>query len=115
MIIKEYFPDNEISCKCGCGLMPDAESVERLYAVRMIYRKPMIITSGARCETHNYNVGGSKNSKHLVGAFDVKVPPEDEWEFIRIAQFCGFNGIGVNNNKFIHIDDKHEQPTVWTY
>ena len=115
MIIPELFKDKELACKCGCGLMPDKESVYKLYAMRLIFGKPMIITSGARCLVHNKAVGGAKDSTHLTGAFDIKVSPFDEYRLIQIAQFVGFTGIGIKDNKFIHVDDKREGAFIWTY
>ncbi len=115
MKIKQYFKDSELQCPCGCGLMPDRRSILMLYAIRLIYNDPIKINSGARCKVYNQYIGGAPKSKHLDGAFDCVVPPEDEYEFIKIAQFVGFDGIGINNNKFIHIDRFHSDPTIWTY
>jgi len=115
MKIKEYFKNSELECPCGCGLMPDKRALERLYAFRLIKNKPVILTSAARCETYNEAVGGAEDSAHLVGGFDIKSIPEEEWENIRIAQMVGFTAIGINNNKFMHVDDKHDSPTIWTY
>lgn len=96
--------------------MPDEKSIKMLYALRIIINIPLIVTSGARCETYNISVGGKIFSTHLYGAFDVQVPREKEWEFVKIAQFVGFNGIGIKNNKYIHIDRFHEQNAeIWTY
>lgn len=115
MKIQEYFKNSELECKCRCGLLPDTKSIESLYAVRLILDIPMIITSGARCEEYNQAVGGSKESYHLIGAFDIKVPLEHEYHLIEVAQFVGFTGIGIKNNSFIHIDAHHLDPVVWTY
>ncbi len=115
MRIKEYFKNGEIECQCGCGLLPSERSIERLYAFRIIMGGPITINSGARCKTHNEAVGGASNSPHLKGAFDVKIKPADEWRAIQAAQAVGFTGIGINNNIFLHLDDQHETPTVWTY
>jgi len=115
MKVKEYFTDKELACPCGCGLMPDQKSIERLYAFRMIKGKPVIVTSAARCKAYNKQIGGADNSAHLTGAFDIKSNPEDEWEDIKIAQAVGFNGIGINDNVFLHLDDKHPEPKVWGY
>ena len=115
MKIYEYFKDVEIACQCGCGLMPSTKSIERLYAFRIIMGKPVKVTSGARCKAHNAHVGGAANSPHLLGAFDVDIAPEDEWRAIQAAQAVGFTGIGIKNNVFMHLDDQHGKPTVWTY
>jgi len=113
MLTKEYFKDHELSCKCGCGKMPDQESVEKLYALRISYGKPITINSGARCKMHNLEVGGKPSSKHLIGAFDCNIPHEDEIAFLKCAIEVGFTGIGFYNNEFIHLDCHHDQPTMW--
>ena len=116
MKIPELFKDNEITCNCGCGLMPDKRTMERLYALRLIYNKPVVITSGARCANYNKKIGGSEASQHVQGkGFDLAIPPADEWEVVRIAQSVGFKGIGLNNNRFIHVDDRTGKPEMWTY
>ncbi len=115
MIIDEYFTDSELACKCGCGKMPELNSIERLYALRLLWRKPIKINSAARCPSHNLAQGGSVGSAHLVGAFDIAIPPKYEHSFIWLAMQCGFTGIGIKNNVFVHIDCVHEEPTVWTY
>jgi len=115
MLIPEYFTDKEIICRCGCGLMPDRRSVQMLYALRIIYNESIIITSGARCPTYNKKIGGAGDSAHIKGAFDMVVPPNHEWRVIQIAQFVGFTGIGIDDNKMLHIDRHHDREVVWTY
>lgn len=114
--IPELFKDSELACSCGCGMLPTQDAVKKLYALRIIYNKPIAITSGARCPAYNKRIGGADSSEHATGrAFDMAIRPEDEWEVIRIAQSVGFNGIGLNNNKFIHVDDRASAPQMWTY
>jgi uncharacterized protein YcbK (DUF882 family) len=116
MKIPEYFKDSELECPCGCGMLPDKRAVERLYALRLIRGKAVSITSGARCPAYNKRIGGADDSQHPKGkGFDSPVKREDEWEFVRIAQAVGFKGIGINNNKFIHVDDRDGKPEMWTY
>lgn len=115
MKIPELFRDYELICKCGCGLLPDIGSVKKLYAFRLIMDKPIIVTSGARCRAHNKAVGGAKNSPHLIGAFDLKIDRKDEYRAIMAAQSVGFTGIGINDNTFMHLDDKRDEPAIWTY
>ena len=115
MDIYEYFKDYELDCSCGCGLMPDNRSIEMLYAFRILYNKPVKVNSGARCKVYNKMLNGSVGSAHLIGAFDIKVPLEDEWECIRIAQFVGFTGIGFDDNRMLHLDRHHKRPAFWGY
>lgn len=117
MIIKEYFKDNELACRCGCGLMPAEHAVESLYIVRILLNYPIIITSAARCKAHNAAVGGTEGSYHLECiAFDCKVPRVLELDFIDVAIHAGFNGVGVKDNDFIHIDLRpYSERAIWSY
>jgi uncharacterized protein YcbK (DUF882 family) len=112
MKIPEYFTDNELNCPC-CGEEPDPKAVEKLYAVRLLYNKPIKINSGARCKVHNYAVGGSVNSKHIQGiAFDIVVPERDKVKVLGMAVNCGFNGFGIYDD-FMHIDTRDEFTSWW--
>lgn len=77
----KYFTRNEpyIACPCGrCGGFPvePAEKLMRLAdAVREATGRPMVPTSTVRCKTHNAEVGGVWNSRHLLGhAMDFVIP-----------------------------------------
>ena len=116
MKIKEYFTDKELECKCGCGKLPDERFVEKLYAMRLILGFPLHISSGARCVPHNRNEGGEDDSAHLAGAADVdRYHPASEGFIIDAAIKVGMTGIGFKDNKFIHLDDKHDRLTFWGY
>jgi len=116
MRIREFFTTKELLCPCGCFHLPDYRSIEMLYAMRLILNRPMILNSAARCERYNRHIGGSPDSAHLVGAFDIRTEPGEEWELIRVAQLVGFNGIGFRDNSFLHVD-RHHDPAgqVWGY
>ena len=120
MQVFEYFKDKELFCKCGCKALPGWDAVEALYVLRIMYGRKIDIRSAARCRTHNREVGGKDNSRHITddirqgNAFDISVPPVDEVEVIRLAIAAGFTGIGVKNNDFIHID-RRSKPAFWTY
>ena len=67
----EYFDRSEFACKCGkCGGFPK-EPEEKLIKVadrtRKHFGKKATVSSGVRCTTHNKNVGGVSNSRHLTG------------------------------------------------
>ena len=67
----KYFKRSEFKCKCGkCGGYP-AEPKEKLIRVADAVRKNLggaaTVSSGVRCATHNANVGGVSNSRHLSG------------------------------------------------
>lgn len=74
----QYFERSEFACKCGkCGGFPK-EPQEKLIKVadrtRKYFGKPATVSSGVRCTTHNVNVGGVSNSRHLSGkAMDFSI------------------------------------------
>jgi len=103
--IRTHFTDKEMDCNCGCGKTVDPELLTRLEALRRMLGQPLIVTSGARCETHNREVGGKPASWHLKGmAVDISCVDSDlRCEIIRLAALLGFNGIGIAKT-FIHLD-----------
>ena len=75
----KWFKEKEFACKC-CGQLPlstgsgqaPRENVKALVRevldpVREKLGMPIVVNSGYRCERHNKDVGGVKNSQHLVG------------------------------------------------
>lgn len=89
----KYFTRDEpyIACSCGkCGGFPvePAEKLMRLAdAVREAAGKPMIPTSTVRCKTHNAEVGGVWNSRHLLGhAMDFRIPGLSAAEVLSIVR-----------------------------
>lgn len=83
--------DPYIACSCGkCGGFPvePAEKLMRLAdAVREAAGKPMVPTSTVRCKTHNAEVGGVWNSRHLLGhAMDFRIPGLPAAEVLSIVR-----------------------------
>ena len=69
----KWFKEKEFACKC-CGQLPPLarENVKALVSevldsVREKLGMPIVVNSGYRCEKHNKDVGGVKNSQHLKG------------------------------------------------
>lgn len=76
-----YFTREEFRCHCGgkyCNgfpAEPQEGMVRALDTVRAHFGKAFTPNSGVRCKTHNANVGGAYNSRHLYGkAVDFRVP-----------------------------------------
>ena len=75
----KWFKEKEFACKC-CGQLPlstssgqaPRENVKALVSevldpVREKLGMPIVVNSGYRCEKHNKDVGGVRNSQHLRG------------------------------------------------
>ena len=69
----KWFKEKEFACKC-CGQLPPLarENVKALVSevldpVREKLGMPIAVNSGYRCEKHNKDVGGVRNSQHLRG------------------------------------------------
>ena len=120
--MKNYFTEAELKCKCGnCYGTMNAEFMEKLNLLREHCGFPFIISSAYRCKEHNKKVGGAPRSAHTLGrAVDVVVSGAEAVLLITACVDFGFNGLGVQQNKkkgakFIHIDDAHENFTIWSY
>ena len=85
-------------------------TLQRLEEIREGYNKPIIITSGYRCEELNKLVGGVDNSLHKIGlAVDLK------WDvdlLNYITDNCSFDKLireKAGNTKWIHIQFKRDK------
>ena len=83
-----HFARGDMRCPC-CGRGAVALAlVLALEDLRSLYGRPVRITSGWRCQTHNREVGGHPQSRHLIGcAVDVAPLDRDRerWEALRLA------------------------------
>ncbi len=117
----KHFRRDEFSCRCGCG-KSDMQPLfmGRLQALRMIWGKPMLITSGYRCANHpseriKAQPGTGTHSQGI--AADIGISGPDAVSLLRLALDANFTGIGIQqkgNGRFIHLDIR-EHPTIWSY
>lgn len=124
-----YFKPHELACK-HCGRMEFKQStLDRLNKLRMLYGKPIRLSSAYRCP--EANISGGYTQTHSTGqAVDILIGGAEAFEIMRIALLCKFTGIGVNQKggreRFIHLDDLTEEqakqlnsaatrPAVWSY
>lgn len=75
--VGKYLDLKELECKCDfkeCTFtLYSTRTVEGFVATRTCFEKPIIVTSGFRCQKHNSDVGGVLNSKHCRGlALDLQ-------------------------------------------
>ena len=107
--MSKFFSDEEMSCNC-CGSVPEGGFPERLYQllddIRDKIGKPITVLSGYRCESHNAECGGVRNSQHLLGtACDITYDDIDVDALAEIAEQCNADGIGKYwSQGFCHID-----------
>ena len=108
----KHFNKNEFACKCGgryCGGFPVEISrrvVEVLDTVREYTGKPVVVSSGVRCENHNKSVGGVWNSYHIKGrAADFSVCGYSALATINIVNTLGFKPIEMYaiDSAYVHI------------
>ena len=105
-----FFNMEEFSCRChydDCkesNQFMDERFLEILFKMRAQVDFPFLITSGFRCERHNKNVGGSKNSYHTKGlAADIACSNDyDRYELIEQAIAHGLTVIVYRS--FVHVD-----------
>ena len=117
--VYKHFSRGEFTCKCGCGRADmKPEFMGRLQALRMIWGKPMIITSGYRCPDHPVEKAKANPGTHAQGiAADIGISGADAVTLLRLALDANFTGIGVQqkgNGRFLHLDIR-EHPAIWSY
>ena len=108
-----HFDRSEFACQCGCGFdTVDSLLLEGLEALRAHFEKPIRITSGCRCVTHNVAVGGSLDSQHKKGrAADIAVSGTRPSDVAALAEDLGLSvGRYVN---FTHVDSRTGPPARW--
>jgi zinc D-Ala-D-Ala carboxypeptidase len=117
----KYFKPSEFNCKhCGENKMNQG-FLDLLDELRGRYGKPMVVSSGYRCPTHNQTVSSTgPNGPHTTGkAVDIAVNRGNAYELAKLAFEMGFSGIGFNQKgegRFIHLDTISEgRPTIWSY
>lgn len=119
------FSKAELLCKCGCGMLPAQDFMDKVQQVRDVFEKPLLVTSAARCPVHNAVVSKTGSTgPHTTGrAIDLAVSGADALRLVEIALEQGFTGIGVNQkgaSRFIHLDDLsfapgRPRPFIWSY
>lgn len=81
----EFFQPKEFRCPCCGAGQPAALLVLFLEVLRRTWDGPVMVNSGYRCARHNAEVGGVRQSRHLLGcAADVRPSAP---EFIEPFQF----------------------------
>lgn len=105
----EFFMMREFFCKCNRKhkqiiYMPHAYKLDQL---RRLLDTPIKINSAYRCTEHNIEIGGSKNSQHMLGkATDIRPLGPTSLDHVREKAIeLGFDGIGAYKT-FLHLDSR---------
>lgn len=107
-MLSAHFSESEFACK-HCGQLPaygiSTVLLNGLERLRTRVGRPINITSGYRCPTHNVAVGGVSNSQHVAGtAADIYVEGVSTRELARICKQI-FDGVGTYVDEgFVHVD-----------
>lgn len=121
--MKDYFSEEEYSCRCGCGL--GKKDITQgfqgmLNQLRHDCGFPINMTCSVRCEPHNVEIGGAKKSTHLpdsgVDASDLAFANKTRFTIALFLIFeMGFTGIGIDFKRLmIHVDNRVNK-AVWGY
>ena len=122
--LSSSFSKWEFECRGKCGFhcrtaRMAPEFVSKLQMLRDRIGKPIKITSGIRCKSHNAKIGGASKSWHIPRdgvcyASDIRTDRSDE-EVLRLyaaADSLGFTGIGLYKGR-IHIDMRPTNRARW--
>jgi uncharacterized protein YcbK (DUF882 family) len=118
--------DPKLACSCGCGMLPELEFMWRIERLRVVFGKPLKVSSGARCPEYNAKVSAtrSRTGPHTTGrAIDFAVSHADADKLLGLSYQLGFTGRGVNQKgagRFVHFDDLPDapgqpRPHLWSY
>ena len=80
--------------------------IRKAEEVRKHFGKPVIVTSGRRCATHNAKEGGVSNSRHLSGkAMDFKIEGKTSEQILAYVQkLSGIRYAYAINERCVHMD-----------
>lgn len=120
-----HFTAKELACKCGCGMLPAQDFMDKVEQLRVSVGFALPVSSAARCPTYNARVSSTgRTGPHTTGrAIDLVVDRKKAHMVLAAALKMGFTGIGVQQKgtgRFIHIDDLPDaegqpRPTTWSY
>ena len=125
--LSKNFSRIEVQCPCGCGAnLINPFLIEKLQKVRNIIGRPIVITSGVRCEFFNASINSSMNSSHIPDGYGIGnavdiacTNSKDRYELVELSQKF-FNRIGISGGSyggFVHLDvDRSKvQEVMWLY
>lgn len=109
--LSPHFHQNEFRCCCQgryCNGFPaemHTALISGLEQIRNSFNRPLLITSGVRCQTRNREVGGIVHSKHLIGhAADCYIPGVSVDTLADAARQAGLGVIIYDDQGFCHLE-----------
>ena len=105
--LSKIFSKLEFQCPCSCGANRiSSVLVEKLQKVRNIIGRPLIITSGVRCEFYSASIKASLNSSHVPDSYGIGnavdiacTNSKDRYELVQVAQKF-FNRMGISGGSY---------------
>jgi len=104
--LSPHFRVDELACPCDhCErVVIHWALVELLQRMRWRIGRPLIVTSGFRCASHNTEIGGVSSSLHISGlAADLQCEGLTPEMLFDVARECGAGGIGLYP-RHLHVD-----------
>jgi len=93
-MIAPHFSLREFECRCCGRVQLSTRLVLLLEELRGQWGRPVVVTSGYRCEARNRQTGGSPASFHMRGqAVDIVVSFLEQRKIADIAHKLGFEEI----------------------
>lgn len=106
--IHKHLSSIEIRCKClhqTCTQTIVRKKMIKMWGiVRKKVGKEIYLTSGCRCQRHNFEVGGAKGSQHCSGgAWDFEWPDHiQRWLFAQMWRDAGA-GLVLHYDEHCHV------------
>ncbi|PMQ01432.1 MAG: hypothetical protein CBR30_06295 [Dictyoglomus sp. NZ13-RE01] len=102
--ISPHFLLMDFQCRCCEQVKIHPDLLEKMEILWEKTKGGFVITSGYRCEKHNMEVGGVKNSRHTMGrACDITA--KNLKEVYEIVKSLGFRYCKIDEGKrYIHME-----------
>jgi uncharacterized protein YcbK (DUF882 family) len=95
----------EFECPCCQTVKLEPYLINCLQALRYALHCKIYVTSGYRCQKHNTEINGVKDSRHLLGqAVDITVQSIAPEYLLKLASDIGFKYAYFNDSKgYFHL------------
>ena len=120
------FSKEEFACKETGECDMNGDFMALLQAIRTVYGRPMVISSGYRSKNHSVEKGKKLPGEHTFGlAADILINGMDALTLVHIALSMGIRRIGINQvgemrKRYIHLGMGNRSfdrmpPAIWSY